>query len=71
LQRHTWLPTPEDVVVQKLRWARPKDLEDAGSVISVQSLSALDMAYIEHWCAQHGTLERLHAVIASIPEDLR
>ena len=45
--------------------------EHARDVLAVQTLAALDMPYIEHWCAQHGTLERLHAVIASIPEDLR
>src|SRR5947209_17791274 len=27
LGRTTWLPSPEDVVVQKLRWGRPKDLD--------------------------------------------
>ncbi len=66
-----WLPTPEDVVVQKIRWGRSKDLDDARDVLAVQTLTALDMRYIEHWCAQHVTLDRLHAVIASIPADLR
>ena len=27
LARDTWLPTPEDVVVQKLRWGSNKDIE--------------------------------------------
>jgi hypothetical protein len=71
MQRHAWLPTAEDVIVQKLRWARHKDLEDAGSVLAVRGTATLDMAYIEHWCGQHGTLERLNAVIESIPPDLR
>jgi hypothetical protein len=71
MQRHAWLPTPEDIIVQKLRWARPKDIEDAASVLAVRSLASLDMAYIEHWCALHGTTGRLHAVIESIPPDLR
>jgi len=67
LQRTTWLPTPEDVVVQKLRWGRNKDLDDARDVLAVQGPETLDMAYIEDWCSQHGTTERLHAALAGIP----
>jgi len=65
--RNTWLPTPEDVVVQKLRWGRNKDLDDARDVLAVQGTESLDMAYIEKWCAQHGTTERLKAALAGIP----
>lgn len=65
--RSAWLPTPEDVVVQKLRWGRNKDLDDARDVLAVQGTETLDMAYIEDWCAQHGTTERLRAALAGIP----
>ena len=71
MQRRAWLPTPEDVIVQKLRWARHKDLDDAGSVLAVRGTANLDLPYIEHWCAQHGSLPRLREVLASIPPDLR
>lgn len=67
LQRNAWLPTPEDVVVQKLRWGRNKDLDDARDVLAVQGPETLDMGYIEHWCGQHGTLERLTAALDGIP----
>ncbi|GDY20169.1 hypothetical protein LBMAG56_15140 [Verrucomicrobiota bacterium] len=67
LARATWLPTPEDVVVQKLRWGRNKDLDDARDVLAVQGPETLDMAYIEGWCAQHGTTARLRAALAGIP----
>ncbi|MCU0796119.1 MAG: hypothetical protein MUF31_09310 [Akkermansiaceae bacterium] len=67
LERTTWLPTPEDVVVQKLRWGRNKDLDDARDVLAVQGPETLDMAYIEDWCGKHGTLERLHEALAGIP----
>ena len=67
LGRATWLPTPEDVIVQKLRWGRPKDLEDARDVLAVQSPTSLDMAYIEKWCLQHGTQERLQTALSGIP----
>jgi hypothetical protein len=65
--RETWLPTPEDVVVQKLRWGRSKDLDDARDVLAVQGPETLDMPYIEHWCALHATLPRLHDALAGIP----
>jgi hypothetical protein len=71
LGREVWLPTPEDVVVQKMRWARSKDLDDVRDVLAVQTIAALDMNYIEHWCALHGSLNKLREVIESIPEDLQ
>ena len=67
INRETWLPTAEDVVVQKLRWGRNKDLDDARDVLAVQGPETLDMAYIEHWCGKHGTLPRLQEALAGIP----
>lgn len=67
LGRTAWLPSPEDVVVQKLRWGRNKDLDDARDVLAVQGPETLDMNYIESWCARHGTLERLRNALADIP----
>ena len=55
-----YLPTPEDVIVQKLRWAasakRPKDFSDTVAVMQVQG-TGLDWKYIEEWCGKHGTLD--------------
>ncbi len=68
LNRIMHIPTAEDIVVQKLRWARPKDLEDARDVLAVQDPARLDMAYVEKWCAEHGTLERLKGILESLPE---
>lgn len=67
IDRTTWLPTAEDVIVQKLRWGRSKDLDDARDVLAVQGTESLDMAYVEGWCAQHGTAGRLAAALAGIP----
>ena len=67
LSRMTWLPTAEDLVVQKLRWGRNKDLDDARDVLAVQGTDFLDMPYIENWCAIHGTTERLQKALAEIP----
>ncbi len=57
-----FLPTAEDVIVQKLRWSlgakRPKDFADVVAVMQVQGRS-LDWPYIAQWCSEHGTLEML------------
>lgn len=56
-----WMPTPEDVIVQKLRWSkgggRSKDFDDVVSVLRFQH--DLDFDHIGHWCGKHGTMERL------------
>ena len=67
IAREAWIPSPEDVIIQKLRWGRTKDLDDARNVLSVQS-DALDFPYIEAWCERHGTRARLEEVRRSIPE---
>ena len=62
------MPTAEDVVVMKMRWAlslnRPKDADDARGVIAVQG-ERLDWDYIRRWCDDHGTRELLEQVRAS------
>ena len=67
LGRETWLPTPEDVVIQKLRWGRSKDLDDARDILAVQGPETLDMDYVQSWCARHGTSARLEEALAGIP----
>jgi len=70
LGSQAFVPTPEDVVVVKLRWAvslnRPKDAEDARGVIAVQG-DRLDWEYIYRWCDTHRTRDLLEQVRASIP----
>lgn len=53
-----WTLTAEDLVIQKVRWGRLKDMVDVRSILSVQR-DTLDFAYIESWCAAHGTTDRL------------
>jgi hypothetical protein len=65
--RQTFLPSPEDVVVMKLRWARPRDLEDARGVMAVQG-DALDWPYIESWCDRHGTRLALEQARRAAPK---
>ena len=50
------IPTAVDVVIQKLRWQRDKDIADARTVISIQA-ERLDWSYIKSWTDKHGTSE--------------
>ncbi len=70
LDRQVWLPTVEDVIVTKLRWAmlsnRSKDRDDVRDVIAVQG-DKIDWDYVHRWCEQHGTRALLDEIRASIP----
>ncbi len=69
--RDVFIPTAEDVIVTKLRWAhgakRGKDSDDVRDVIAVQGDEALDWDYIHKWTAEHGTRELLDEIRASVP----
>jgi predicted nucleotidyltransferase len=62
-----WFPTPEDVIIMKLRWARGKDKDDVKEVMSVQR-GKLDWNYIENWCKRHGSLALMEEIRRSVPE---
>lgn len=64
-ERQVWLPSPEDVIVTKLRWARGKDKDDARDVMAVQQ-DKLDWPYVEEWCRRHGTLPLMEEIRRSI-----
>jgi hypothetical protein len=72
LGRPAYLPTPEDIVITKLRWSqlgkRRKDVDDVRNVIAVQR-DRLDWDYIYRWCEQHGTRALLDEIRRSIPAD--
>jgi hypothetical protein len=65
--RRLWLPTAEDVVIMKVRWARSRDRDDVRAVIGVQG-DRLDWAYIERWCELHGTRELLEQIRRTVPK---
>jgi hypothetical protein len=60
-----WLPTAEDVVVQKLKWGstgrRSKDIEDVRNVLRTQD--HLDFTYIRSWCDTHNTRDLLEKLL--------
>ena len=61
IQRDAWIPTPEDVVIQKLRWQRRKDLDDVVNVLGVSS-PGMDWDYLNSWTQKHGT----HALLQDL-----
>jgi hypothetical protein len=69
LDRTTWLPTPEDIIIQKLRWGRSKDLADVAGVITVRK-GGLDWSYIHRWCDVHSSRKKLDEILKTIPQDL-
>jgi hypothetical protein len=72
LGKPAWLPTVEDVIITKLRWAllgnRSKDRDDVRDVIAVHSVEGrIDWDYVHAWCDRHGTRALLDEVRRSIP----
>ncbi len=69
LGRRVFVPTPEDVIIVKLRWSlaldRSKDAEDVRGILAVQG-DRLDWTYINRWCAVHATRELWERIRASI-----
>lgn len=69
LGREAFVASAEDMVITKLRWLvaanRPKDREDIRNILAVQG--QLDWAYIDTWCATHGTAQILADIRASLP----
>jgi hypothetical protein len=69
LGREAFVASAEDMVITKLRWVvaanRPKDREDIRNILAVQG--QLDWAYIDSWCATHGTAQILAGIRASLP----
>jgi hypothetical protein len=66
-ERLIWLPTPEDVIIMKLRWARVRDKDDVRAVMGVQG-DRLDWGYIEGWCDRHGTRALLEEIRRTVPK---
>ena len=72
LGRTVALPTPEDVIINKLRWwqlaGRRKDVDDARNVVAVQRAS-LDQEYLRRWCGELGVLDLLEDVERSLKRE--
>jgi len=59
------MPTPEDVIITKLRWGstqhRAKDRDDIHDILAVQG-DRLDFDYIHRWADEHGTRKLLDEI---------
>jgi hypothetical protein len=56
-----YFPRAEDVIIQKLRWGRKKDLLDVTEILKAQA-GRLDQAYLDEWTSKHSTNEKLDAL---------
>ena len=54
----------EDVIITKLRWARPKDIEEIEEILLVGY--PLDELYLNKWCTDHGTSDLLKSIRQAI-----
>lgn len=66
IQRETWIPAVEDVVIQKLRWQRLKDQDDILNVLSVSG-PIINWEYLRSWTTKHGTDALLQDLLKTIP----
>ena len=58
-----WFVSPEDFILQKLKVGRPRDFEDALSVLE-RSGKMLDRRYLERWATRIGISAELHYVLS-------
>jgi len=49
----TWISSPEDIVIQKLRACRPRDIEDAQAIL-IRQRGKLDEGYLKKWASELG-----------------
>ena len=62
-ERFCWVVSAEDFILQKLKVGRPRDFEDALSVLG-RSGKTLDRRYLERWATRIGILAELHYVLS-------
>lgn len=59
--RHYWIVSPEDFVLQKLKVGRPRDFEDALSVLE-RSGKSMDKRYLQRWADRIGVSAELRYI---------
>jgi hypothetical protein len=66
-----FVPTPEDILVAKLRWysrgRRPKDWGDIVNLLAAR-MDRLDWQYLRSWCEKHQTARLLDEAIKTVQE---
>ncbi len=61
--RYYWVVSPEDFILQKLKVGRPRDFEDALSVLE-RSGKTLDRRYLQHWAGRIGVSRKLRYIFS-------
>lgn len=61
--RYYWLVCPEDFILQKLKVGRPRDFEDALSVLE-RSGKSLDKRYLQRWADRIGIGAELNYILS-------
>jgi hypothetical protein len=56
--RYCWVVAPDDFILQKVKAGRPRDFEDALSVVE-RSRPMLDLDYLHDWAARLGLRDEL------------
>ncbi len=69
IKAEAWVACGEDLIIQKLRWARGKDLDDVRNIVAVSG-DVLDFGHIEKWAREHGTWERFQEIRRLVRESL-
>lgn len=62
--RYYWVVSAEDFILQKLKVGRPRDFEDAVSVVERRQ-KELDHTYLEHWARRLGVMEEFGYIMGS------
>jgi hypothetical protein len=62
-RRYYWFVSPEDFIIQKLRVVRPRDFEDALSVLE-RSGDILDKRYLQRWAGRLGVSAELRYIFS-------
>ncbi len=61
--RTYWVVCPEDFILQKLKVGRPRDFEDALSVLE-RSEKSLDKRYLQRWAGRIGISAELEYILS-------
>jgi hypothetical protein len=61
--RHYWVVSAEDFILQKLKVGRPRDFEDALSVLE-RSGTTLDKRYLGRWASRIGVSAELSYILS-------
>lgn len=61
--RYYWVVSPEDFIIQKLKVGRPRDFEDALSVLE-RSGESLNRRYLQRWAGRIGVSAELKYILS-------